>query len=144
MTQIADPENENRIQEIALGQWQTCVEMANSISTRRDAMNSLFVTFNIAIMAAASYVWNERTALLSATGIALSIVWILFIKYYRALNQAKYDMILKIEENLPFEPFRMEWDEFKRRNHLEGTIIELVLPIVFLVLNATTALLVLR
>jgi len=28
--------------ELLLAQWQTCVEMANSISQRRDTMNNIF------------------------------------------------------------------------------------------------------
>ena len=35
-------ETEN--QEALLAQWQTCVEMANAVSERRDTMNNLFVT----------------------------------------------------------------------------------------------------
>lgn len=40
--------------EIVLAQWQTCVEMANSVSQRRDTMNNIFVTLNLAIVAAIS------------------------------------------------------------------------------------------
>lgn len=43
-------------QENLLAQWQTCVEMANSVSERRDTMNNLFVTLNIAIIAATTFV----------------------------------------------------------------------------------------
>ena len=31
-----------------IGQWQTCVEMANSVSQRRDIMNNTFITVNLA------------------------------------------------------------------------------------------------
>ena len=41
--------------EVLLSQWQTCVEMANSVSQRRDSMNNLFVTLNIALLAAKSF-----------------------------------------------------------------------------------------
>lgn len=37
--------------EIVLARWQTCVEMANSVSQRRDTMNNIFVTLNLAIVA---------------------------------------------------------------------------------------------
>lgn len=30
------------ITEIKLAQWQTCVEMANAVSARRDNLNNLF------------------------------------------------------------------------------------------------------
>ena len=46
--------------EIILAQWQTCVEMANSISQRRDTMNNIFVTLNLAIIAAISITWNMK------------------------------------------------------------------------------------
>lgn len=34
--------------DVILAQWQTCVEMANSVSQRRDTMNNIFVTLNLA------------------------------------------------------------------------------------------------
>lgn len=39
----------DKSEETLLTQWQTCVEMANAVSQRRDAMNNLFVTLNLAI-----------------------------------------------------------------------------------------------
>ena len=41
---------EDEKMEVILAQWQTCVEMANSISQRRDMMNNIFVTLNLAIL----------------------------------------------------------------------------------------------
>jgi hypothetical protein len=38
--------------EVLLAQWQTCVEMANAVSERRDNMNNLFVTVNLALRGA--------------------------------------------------------------------------------------------
>ena len=49
--------------------WQTCVEMADSISHRRDTMNNLFVTLNIAIVAAISWMWDIKTAFLCLAGL---------------------------------------------------------------------------
>lgn len=49
------------ITEIKLAQWQTCVEMANAVSARRDNLNNLFVTVNLALAAAISLVWDVKT-----------------------------------------------------------------------------------
>lgn len=38
-------EQEDKDQDV-LAIWQTCVEMANGVSQRRDTMNNLFVTLN--------------------------------------------------------------------------------------------------
>lgn len=44
-------ENTTEDKELLLNQWQTCVDMANSVSQRRDNMNNIFITLNLAIMA---------------------------------------------------------------------------------------------
>lgn len=45
---------DNKKDDLLSIQWQTCVEMANSVSQRRDTMNNLFVTLNLAIIAGIS------------------------------------------------------------------------------------------
>ena len=57
------------ITEIKLAQWQTCVEMANAVSARRDNLNNLFVTVNLALAAAISLVWDVKTIVLLAAGV---------------------------------------------------------------------------
>lgn len=37
-------ENTTEDKELLLNQWQTCVDMANSVSQRRDNMNNIFIT----------------------------------------------------------------------------------------------------
>lgn len=54
-------ENNKSPKELLLAQWQTCVEMADSISQRRDKMNNIFVTLNLAIVAAVSIVWDIKS-----------------------------------------------------------------------------------
>ena len=77
---------EEEQQETLLAQWQTCVEMANAVSERRDNMNNLFVTLNLAILAAISFIWDAKTIVLLVAGITVCIVWILFIRNFRELN----------------------------------------------------------
>ena len=40
-------ENTTEDKELLLNQWQTCVDMANSVSQRRDNMNNIFITLNL-------------------------------------------------------------------------------------------------
>jgi len=119
-------------QEVLLAQWQTCVEMANSSSERRDTMNNLFVTLNIAIIAATTFVWDIKTISLSIAGIVLCIVWLIFLRNFRRLNAEKYRVITQIEEHLPVQAFANEWKGIKQNNkYIEGTKLEQVFPIVF-------------
>ncbi|MEU4578690.1 hypothetical protein [Nonomuraea sp. NPDC023979] len=47
-------------------------------------------------------------------GIALSATWWLQLKSYRDLNRAKFEVINKIEEQLPIKLFSDEWATLKR------------------------------
>ena len=76
--------------EIILAQWQTCVEMANSVSQRRDAMNNIFITLNLAIIAAVSITWNIKSLFILVAGIVVCAIWLLFIRNYKLLNAEKF------------------------------------------------------
>lgn len=112
--------------------WQTCVEMANSVSQRRDAMNNLFVTLNIAVIAAISWMWNIKTAFLCAAGLVICIVWLLDINNFKRLNTAKFQVVYDLEQKMGVCPFMDEWDILKKTKHyIEGTKLERILPIAF-------------
>lgn len=119
-------------EDMLLDQWQTCVEMANAISQRRDTMNNLFVTLNLAIVAAISFMWDTKTIFLLIAGIIVCVVWILFIRNFRELNKAKFDVINKIEARLPIRAFDDEWQCLKNsKKYIEGTKLETSIPIAF-------------
>lgn len=109
--------------------------MANAVSQRRDAMNNLFVTLNLAIVAAASFIWDAKTIMLLVSGIIVCVVWIFFIRNFRELNRAKFEVINKLEQSLPVSAFSDEWQSLKKsKKYIEGTKLEKVLPYAFCVL----------
>ena len=97
-------ENTTEDKELLLNQWQTCVDMANSVSQRRDNMNNIFITLNLAIMAAVSITWDIKSLFILIAGITICILWILNIRNYKLLNTAKFNVINSIEEKLPSAP----------------------------------------
>ena len=121
--------------EIILAQWQTCVEMANSVSQRIDTMNNIFVTLNLAIIAAVSITWDLKSLFILAAGIVVCIIWILFIRNYKLLNTEKFNVINDIEKKLPVKPFNDEWKKLKsNKKYRDSTKLENTLPIMFIVL----------
>jgi hypothetical protein len=118
--------------DILLAQWQTCVEMANAVSERRDNMNNLFVTVNLALVAAVSFLWDVKTIAILAVGIVVCIIWLVFINNFKHLNAAKFAVIIEIEKKLPVAAFKQEWNNLKaNKKYKEGTWLERVLPIAF-------------
>lgn len=128
----------NKEAEIVLAQWQTCVEMANSVSQRRDAMNNIFVTLNLATVAALSLVSDIKTIALSIVGMVLCVVWIVFIGNYRELNKEKFIIINEMEKRLPCCPFSNEWELLRsNKKYKDCTWIEKVIPIGFFIVYVT-------
>lgn len=124
-------EQEDNDQDV-LAIWQTCVEMANGVSQRRDTMNNLFVTLNIAVIAAVSWMWDVKTVFLCVAGLVICVVWLLYINNFKRLNAAKFRVIYDLEERLGVTPFKDEWDILKKtKRYLEGTKLERILPIAF-------------
>ena len=125
----------NHNEETILAQWQTCVDMANAASQRRDSMNNLFATLNIALIAATSIIWDLKSIIMAIGGIILCIAWLCFVKYFRQLNEAKFAVINALEKKLPEQPFADEWMILKKnKRRTEGTKLERVLPIAFIAL----------
>ena len=77
----------NDNEETILAQWQTCVDMANAASQRRDSMNNLFATLNIALIAATSIIWDLKSIIMAIGGIILCIPNKLPIQAYMARNE---------------------------------------------------------
>ena len=130
--------------ELILSQWQTCVEMANSVSQRRDAMNNIFITLNLAIVTAVSVTWDLKTLLILVAGISTCVIWLLFIRNYKVLNTEKFKVINGIEDKLPVKPFNEEWKGLTaNKKYMDGTNLEKALPYAFIVIYAVAMVLIL-
>lgn len=117
---------------IILAQWQTCVQMADSVSKRRDTANQIFVALNLALIAALKWDFKAQSFVVLILGIILCYIWHLIIKNYRTLNRAKYHVINELERRLPVKPFSDEWLHLLNESkYKEGTSIESKLPIIF-------------
>lgn len=128
-----DTNHDSNKSEIILAQWRTCVEMANSISQRRDSMNNIFITLNLAILATISVSWNIKSLFLLVSGIVFCGVWLAFIKNYKLLNCEKFEVIDSLESQLPARPFREEWEKLQKvKKYKDVTSLEKVLPITFI------------
>ena len=100
---------------LLLEQWKTCVDMANSVSQRRDTMNNWFITLNIGLFVALSMNFDRKSILGSILGICLCIIWLGFINNFKKLNTVKFKIINELEKKLPKQPFDQEWKRLKSK-----------------------------
>ena len=126
------------------------VEMADRVSQRRAGANRLFVTLlsaMIVLMAAVSRfgAGMEAAALefavvvLAATALSLAVSWFIVIRSYRQLNTGKFDVLRKLEGELPFAFYRMEWERLGEGKdpdrYWKLTVVETFLPMIFAALS---------
>lgn len=95
--------------------YKLAVEMADRISARRAIANAFFLTVSTTLVAVVGLrSQTSGSALLPVSvcvaGIAVAACWWLLLRNYRKLNEAKFEVINKIEaERLPITPFVDEW-----------------------------------
>ena len=136
-------DDKNKDSETILSQWKTCVEMADSVSHRRDVMNNIFVTANLALVAAVSATWGLKSICILIAGIFLCFIWLGLICNYKQLNKAKFDVIGKLENQLPMKPLTDEWKLLRADNrYSDGTALEKSLPQLFLILYSISLLII--
>ncbi len=111
---------------IKLGQYKLYVEMADKISTRRNNSNIFFSSLLSGLLAVLSFVFREQSIiditsynimllLVGIMGFFLCISWFFNIRSYRQLNSIKYEIIIDMEEKLPFKCYKEEWEKIKKQ-----------------------------
>jgi len=98
----------------------------------------------------------------AVAGVVLAVTWWALLRYYRRLNRAKFAVINEIEDRLVEQPYTREWsllhpDEeidieanedpvkgfrrrVKRNSHREASVVEQIVPFVFVAIYCVLAL----
>lgn len=101
-----------------LEQYKLFVGTSESLVSRRQQVNTSFLSVNSIILAAAGLIIREKPAdsiaaplliVLGISGIALCFAWRRMILSFGQLNQGKFDVILALERRLPARVFAAEW-----------------------------------
>jgi|SRR3989344_824518 len=124
-------------------QYKLYIESVEKTSDRRQQANNYFITINTALISFMGLsfqipFFENNTwirALLSLTGIVICAVFWFLIRSYKQLNTGKFEVIHKIEENLPLALYKYEWEVLGKgkdnRKYYPFSHIELLMPFVF-------------
>jgi hypothetical protein len=118
--------------------YKLAVEMADRVSARRAVASSFFLTVISTLLTLVGALENDDWAL-ALPGLILALAWWALLTSYRRLNRAKYEVIQKLELELPAAPYTDEWDILKSgrgpvkvtERYFELGLIEQVVPLVF-------------
>lgn len=124
-----------------LEQYKLAVEMADRISQRRQQANTFFVSVVSLLTVANSSQLFAESSWTWAVAITVALVcwlWWRLLGTYRALNSAKFKVILDIEEALPVAVFAQEQEHYKsskRHRYAPLSRTEQLVPILFAILG---------
>lgn len=118
-----------------LKQYEIMVNSSIQLTAWRQWANGFYITLNTALVTVSTYLsfLSSRYELIAAgvIGIVLSTLWHETIRYFKALNHAKFQVIHKMEESLPAKPFTMEWNLYEKEQIPTTSELERIIPIVF-------------
>lgn len=128
-----------------LEQYSLYLKGIDKASDRRQRTNDFFLTVNTATLAFMGVmnkaIENDSPLLVlvvSLFGIILSLIWYRLIKSYRNINRGKYQVLHKLEEQLPAIPYKLEWDILangkNKKIYKPITHVEISVPVIFTVL----------
>jgi disulfide bond formation protein DsbB len=122
-------------------------ELADRVSQRRIEASKIFVSILLGILALLGLALRFGVGnvpdqgvfgIAGILGIALTISWLGVIHSHKQLNRVKFRILHKLEEKLPFQFFKDEWDPdntgSKSNAYWKLTDVEKLMPLVFLLL----------
>jgi len=128
-------------QNTALEQWKFYGQSTDQVSNRRLKNNRFYLRLLIALLGVAGiggklgFITPIGILFIGAIGLPFCVLWTFHILSYKQLNSGKYRVLWQIAEDLPYDPFQMEWDRLKQGDepdvYIKHTTVEVWWPRVF-------------
>lgn len=123
-------------------QYKLYLEMTDRVSARRVLANAFFLTLHTSLIALFGVLYKEGIKelrlwmLIPLIGVELLCYsWWAIVRSYRLLNEGKFEVIHKMELNLPCSPYKIEWDVLGQgenpKKYRPITYVENWIPILF-------------
>ena len=111
--------------------WSQYASAAEEVTNKRQNINAVFITVQIALLGFIVSDLNLLGICLSLAGLLVSITWLFMIISYKKLNSVKFNVILELEKNMDIRPYTEEWNKLKLKKYLKLTTIEIMCSSIF-------------
>lgn len=108
--------------------YKLFVASALAVTNQRLALHGFFATINSVILNLKTF---SDSLIYFIVAVLINLLWCLLIVSYKELNTAKFKVINKMEEELPFSPFKKEWESVKENKRIDFTKLEQTIPLCF-------------
>ena len=123
--------DENKRNEL-LTVWTTYSRYCEEVTNKRHIINAFFLGIISALVGFIIGMWGVIGLVLSVVGFLITIFWFLYIRSYKKLNSAKFEVLLGIEEQLGINIYSLEWQKVKEKKYIRLTTVEYSLVVVFI------------
>jgi len=130
--------------------YKLYLDLSDKLSSRRQSVNSFFLTLNSFIIGLLGYgkIASSSTAatpeffwIISLLGMVICVVWFKIIQAYKHIMRSKFIVIHHIEQQLPLATYEAEWQLLRENNGYQPlTHFEMIVPWIFFVLNLAISL----
>ena len=140
---------ESMDKNVLLEQYKVFLQTSEDLVTRRQNVNSFYISINSALVALFSMLFafelstQQRMVigiLFSLVGIVLSVSWIKILVAYGNLNGSKMKIISSVEKQLPASLYDAEWealsDKLNNKKYVSFTDSEKWIPKIFIAIYA--------
>lgn len=146
---VFNQEPEQIDQSILLEQYKVFLQTSEDLVSRRQGVNSFYISLNSALIAIVSALFAFDFelqykiligALFAVVGIVLSVSWVKILVSYGKLNSSKMKIISCIEKQLPASLYDAEWaalsDRLNKKKYVSFTDSEKRVPQLFIIIYA--------
>lgn len=136
-----NPEKEAGDQRTALEQWKFYGQTTLNVSNRRLKNNRFYLRLLIALLGVAGigtklgFIAPIGILIIGMVGLPFCVLWSFHILSYKQLNSGKYRVMWEMADELPFDPFKREWEKLKEgqepQAYIKHTTVEGWWPRVF-------------
>lgn len=123
--------DENKRNEL-LTVWTTYSGYCEEVTNKRHIINAFFLGIISALVGFITGMRGVIGLVLSVVGFLITIFWFLYIRSYKKLNSAKFEVLLGIEEQLGINIYSLEWQKVKEKKYIRLTTVEYSLVGVFI------------
>ena len=125
-------------QKVLIEHWKKMIDIADSNSERRIKTNNIYLTITTLLIAGTNVLSGIPQHILSLIGMLISLLWFFSILNYRTTNKYRYQVIRNLEKKMQHQPITEEYNMLpKVPFYLGNTIIEFVIPVVFMIAYLT-------
>ena len=122
----------------AIEQYKAKLTDLGNLGSRQSSMTTYYVTIVSALLGLLAF--KERSLfeidttslfMVSGAGFMICLLWFSSMQFFRSLFRAKLKVLEDIEETLPYQTFRKEFDAMRQSNFARWLWIERFVPVVF-------------